>query len=221
MARYFASNSIYQVLRHIRQTVRQFETPVVIRMSEERGPFHVLVSCILSLRTRDEVTFSASSRLFAFADTPEKILIAKRSSIEKAIYPAAFFRVKTETLRNISRQLLDNHGGHVPKTVKELLQLKGVGRKTANLTVVLGYGKLGICVDTHVHRIVNRLGYVDTRTPNATEFALRDKLPKRFWKEINGLLVTFGQNVCKPVSPICSSCAVAVFCKRVGVKKSR
>ena len=221
MTRSPAVPNISQIIRRVRETVRQWEAPVVVRMSRERKPFHVLASCILSLRTRDEVTDAASSRLFALADTPEKILAVKAHSIEKAIYPVAFYRVKTETLRNISYQLLDKHDGRVPDTIDELLKLKGVGRKTANLTVILGYGKAGICVDTHVHRITNRWGYVATRTPDATEFALREKLAKRFWKTINGLLVTFGQNVCKPISPICSSCTVAEFCQRVGVKKSR
>ena len=221
MTPYPAPKNISKIIRFIRQSAHHWETPVVVSMKGQRNPFHVLVSCILSLRTRDKVTDVASSRLFALADTPKKITAVKRHSIEKAIYPVAFYRVKAETIRNISHQLLDTYSGHVPDSIDELLKLKGVGRKTANLTVILGYGKLGICVDTHVHRVINRWGYVATRTPDTTEFALRKILPKRFWKEINGLLVSFGQNVCKPVSPICSSCIVAEFCQRVGVKKSR
>lgn len=175
------------------------------------------MSCILSLRTRDAVTDAATRRLFALADTPGAMLGLDPRSIENAIYPAAFYRVKTKTLHNICRRLLDNYGGRVPDSIDELLKLKGVGRKTANLTVILGYDKPGICVDTHVHRIVNRWGYVATRSPDSTEQALRKKLPKKFWKELNGLLVAFGQNVCKPLSPLCDSCRIAEFCKRVGV----
>jgi len=219
VSRHPITPQIFQVLRRIKQAVRQWETPVVARLNEK--PFQVWVSCILSLRTRDEVTYAASSRLFALADTPRKMLALKRRVIEKAIYPAAFYRVKTETLRNICHQLLEKHGGRVPDSIDELLTFKGVGRKTANLTVIVGYGKPGICVDTHVHRIANRWGYVTTRTPHATEQALREKLPKKFWKELNGLLVTFGQNICKPTSPICSACTIAEFCEKVGVKKSR
>lgn len=221
MTRQPAPSNISEVLRRVRQTVRRWGAPVVVRRGGGKNPFHVLASCILSLRTRDAVTDAASSRLFVLANTPEKILSAKVRSIEKAIYPVAFYRVKTETLRYISRQLLEKHDGRVPDSIDELLQLKGVGRKTANLTLILGYGKPGICVDTHVHRIANRWGYVSTLTPDATESALREKLPKQFWKEINGLLVSFGQNICKPVSPICSTCPVAKYCKRVGVNKSR
>lgn len=212
-------SQIEQVIRLVKRAVRQWETPTVIRMGREKQPFRILVSCILSLRTRDAVTDAAARRLFALADTPDAMLGLDLQSIEKAIYPAAFYRMKSKTLHSICRRLLENYGGRVPDSIDDLLKFKGVGRKTANLTVILGYGKPGICVDTHVHRIANRWGYVATRSPDATEQALRKKLPKKFWKELNGLLVAFGQNVCKPLSPLCDSCCVAGFCKRVGVRQ--
>jgi len=187
----------------------------------KKDPFQVLVSCILSLRTQDGTTSGASERLFRIADTPEKLCRLSVKKIEKAIYPVGFYRVKAERLRNIACQIMKDYEGRVPDSIDELLKLKGVGRKTANLVVTRGYNKPGICVDTHVHRITNRWGYVFTKTPEETEFALREKLPKRYWKEINGLLVAFGQGICRPQSPICSRCSVSKYCKRVGVKRWR
>jgi endonuclease-3 len=141
--------------------------------------------------------------------------------IEKAIYPVGFYRVKARRIKDISKELAGDHGSKVPGTIEGLLKLKGVGRKTANLVVTMGYGKPGICVDTHVHRITNRWGYVKTRTPDETELRLRERLPKRYWIPINDLLVAFGQNVCTPVSPFCSKCRLFKYCGRAGVKKSR
>ncbi|RMG04039.1 MAG: endonuclease III [Nitrospirae bacterium] len=190
-------------------------------VSVDRSPFKVLVSCILSLRTQDKTTSEASERLFAIADTPEKLASLSAKEIEKAIYPVGFYRVKAKNLKKISREIITRFGGEVPATIDELLTLNGVGRKTANLVVTLGWNLPGICVDTHVHRITNRWGYVKTKTPEKTEFALREKLPRRYWKEINGLLVAFGQGICKPISPLCSRCEISRFCQRVGVKRSR
>ncbi len=141
--------------------------------------------------------------------------------IERLIYPVGFYRTKARVILGICRDLLDRFGGRVPDEIDDLLTLKGVGRKTANLVVTMSYGKPGICVDTHVHRISNRLGYVRTRTPEETEMALRAKLPKRYWIGYNDLLVTFGQNVCTPISPRCSTCPVRALCRRVGVRSSR
>ena len=187
----------------------------------KKDPFQVLVSCILSLRTQDGTTSGASERLFLIADTPEKLCRLSVKKIEKTIYPVGFYRVKAERLRNIACQIMKGYNSRVPDSIDELLKLKGVGRKTANLVVTRGYNKPGICVDTHVHRITNRWGYVYTKTPEETEFALREKLPKRYWKEINGLLVAFGQGICRPQSPFCSGCSVSKYCKRVGVKRWR
>ncbi len=198
------------------------ELPVVSLLAEERrGPFPILISTLLSLRTKDEVTAQASERLFALATTPEEMLKLSEGAIRRAIYPVGFYRNKAKTILHVCRELVDRFASRVPDTIEQLLSLKGVGRKTANLVVSLGYGKEGICVDTHVHRICNRLGYLATKTPEQTEYALREKLPHRYWILFNTLLVAFGRNVCRPVSPLCSICPVARYCDRVGVARSR
>lgn len=213
---------IHEAMAILRQAVRQWRTPAVTIVSQREGdPFKVLVSCILSLRTQDRTTATASERLFALADNPAAMAGLGTEAIEKAIYPVGFYRVKAGQIRDISRVLLERCGGKVPDDLDELLTLKGVGRKTANLVVTLGFGKPGICVDTHVHRICNRWGYLATKTPEETEFMLRTKLPKEYWLVINDLLVTFGQNQCHPVSPRCSTCPLGHLCARVGVTKSR
>ena len=208
-------------LKHLRKSIKTWPIPVVTAISSKRNPFMVLVSCILSLRTRDMVTASASDRLFVLACTPEDFVNLEPEQVEKAIYPVAFFRNKTVTLFNLCRVLIDEYDGKVPELLDELLQIKGVGRKTANLTITLGYGNLGICVDVHVHRISNRWGYVETKSPDETEIALRKMLPKRYWKEFNNLLVSFGQNICKPTSPYCSKCCIEKYCSQTGVKSFR
>jgi len=192
--------------------------PSVSRIArEKRDPFRVLVSTVISLRTKDEVTDSASRRLFALADTPASLQELNVRTIQKAIYPAGFYKTKARTLKDISRKLVEQYGGRVPDTVEELLTFKGVGRKTATLVVSLGYGRAAICVDTHVHRVSNRLGLVETSNPTETEFASMDVLPRRYWIGYNELLVRFGQQVCKPISPLCTACAVRRRCPRVGV----
>ncbi len=184
-------------------------------------PFTTLVSCVLSLRTQDRTTAEASEALFRHADTPEAVLKLPAEKIERLIYPVSFFRVKSRTIREIASTLLERFQGAVPDTIDALLTLPGVGRKTANIVVTLAFHKPGIAVDIHVHRISNRLGYVVTRGPDETEMALRAKLPRRYWIVFNDLLVAFGQNLCKPVSPHCSICPISVYCERVGVGKSR
>jgi endonuclease-3 len=196
-------------------------TALAVVAARTRDPFRVLIACILSLRTQDTTTGPAAARLFALADTPERMLALTPRRIERAIYPVGFYRTKARVVRDISRDLLARFGGRVPDDIDALLTLNGVGRKTANLVVTMGYGKPGICVDTHVHRISNRLGYVRTRTPEETEMALRAKLPRRYWIGYNDLLVGFGQNVCTPLSPRCSSCPVHAWCRRIGVTSSR
>lgn len=213
---------IHEAVALLAEAVVGWKTPAVTIVSQREGnPFKVLISCILSLRTQDRTTGAASERLFALADTPEKMMVLPCDTIEKTIYPVGFYRTKAAHILEICRILDTEYGGNVPDEIDELLKLKGVGRKTANLVVTLGYGKPGICVDTHVHRICNRWGYVVTRTPEETEFALREKLPKEYWIVINDLLVTFGQNQCSPLSPRCSTCRLAHLCDRVGVGKSR
>ena len=181
----------------------------------------MLVACILSLRTQDSTTGPAAARLFAAAATPDAMLRLPAARIARLIYPVGFYRTKARVILGICRDLLDRFGGRVPDTIEDLLTLKGVGRKTANLVVTMGYGKPGICVDTHVHRISNRLGYVRTRTPEETETVLRQRLPRRFWIGYNDLLVGFGQNICTPISPRCSTCPVRSLCRRIGVTTSR
>jgi endonuclease-3 len=188
---------------------------------ETRDPFRVLVACILSLRTQDTTTGPAAARLFALAHTPVAMLRLSPRRIARTIYPVGFYRTKARVIGAICRDLLGRFDGRVPDDIDTLLALPGVGRKTANLVVTMGYGKPGICVDTHVHRISNRLGWVRTRTPEETETALRARLPRRYWIGLNVLLVSFGPNVCLPRSPRCSTCPVRPLCRRVGVGRSR
>lgn len=213
---------IHKIVEILSESNKRWAVPIVTEVANNgRDPFRVLISCILSLRTKDDVTRKASSRLFELADTPEAISRLDVREIERAIYPVGFYRRKAREIKDISIELVERFDGRVPDDIDELLRFKGVGRKTANLVVTLGYDKLGICVDTHVHRVSNRLGYVRTKTPEETEFALRDKLPLRYWKIINDLLVTHGQNICKPVAPLCSKCPIYLYCDRVGVVRSR
>lgn len=213
---------IHKAIRILRREVPKWETPIVTLMAETyRSPFRVLISCILSLRTQDGTTAQASHRLFALADTPEKMLRLSEQKIAKTIYPVGFYRTKAKVIREICRTLIRDYGGKVPDEIDELLKFKGVGRKTANLVVTLGYQKPGICVDTHVHRISNRWGYIKTKDPKETEFTLRAKLPKQYWIEYNDLLVSFGQHLCRPISPLCSKCPVRKYCRQIGVTVRR
>jgi endonuclease-3 len=210
------------VLSRIKAEYPKYRMPIVTELvQKKRDPYKVLISCLLSLRTKDEVTAEAQKRLFKVADTPDGILDLDRERIEELIYPVGFYKNKAKVLHEVSRTILEKYGGNVPDDIDELLKMKGVGRKTANLVVTLGYEKPGICVDTHVHRITNRFGYVSTKTPEDTEMALRNILPSKHWIEINDLLVTWGQNICKPISPLCSQCVVNDLCEKIGVIKSR
>ncbi|MFQ6067706.1 MAG: endonuclease III domain-containing protein [bacterium] len=212
------NSNIQRVMQILRQLVPQWKVPVVGRVSgSPPNSFRVLISCILSLRTQDKTTNQAARRLFRLADNPQSMLRLTPHQIEKAIYPVGFYRNKARTILQICRQLVQKYDGQVPDRVDELLKFKGVGRKTANLVVTLGYAKPGICVDTHVHRICNRWGYVKTRAPEKTEFVLRKKLPPQYWIEFNHLLVTLGQNLCRPISPKCNLCPLEKFCGKVGV----
>ncbi|HEY4744154.1 MAG TPA: endonuclease III [Desulfuromonadaceae bacterium] len=215
-------DDIHTVITILREEYPKWRKPAVTIVAETgRSPFKVLISCIISLRTKDEVTAQASARLFGRADTPEAMQNLAVEEIAGLIYPAGFYRTKAEQISEIARRLVADYGGAVPDDLDELLTFKGVGRKTANLVLTLGFGKPGICVDTHVHRICNRWGYVATKTPEATEMALRAILPPQYWIEINDLLVAFGQNHCHPVSPRCSTCRLAALCPRIGVHTSR
>jgi len=212
-----------KVLRKLKKEIQKWKTPAVGVVAEQAidRPFETLVSTILSLRTKDAVTERASRRLLARAPTPEILTGLSTRQIERLIYPVGFYHTKARHLLAACRSLLADFDGSVPRSMDALLELPGVGRKTANLVLTVGFGDYGICVDTHVHRIVNLWGYVATKTPEKTEFALRKKLPRRHWKTFNDILVAFGQNLCVPVSPWCSKCPVAGYCPRVGLRRSR
>jgi endonuclease III len=211
-----------EIIRLLEQELVKRELPIVTKLAEEhRDPFEILISTLLSLRTKDEVTAAATERLFSLASTPAEMLRLSEAEIQRAIYPVGFYRNKAETIRHVCRELIERFQSRVPDSIEELLTLKGVGRKTANLVVSLGFSGAGLCVDTHVHRISNRMGYVRTKNPEETEFALRAKLPPEHWSRYNTLLVAFGRNTCRPVSPLCSHCPMEAYCDRVGVTKSR
>jgi endonuclease-3 len=215
-------SDIHPVVKLLRQAVRAWRMPYVTEISQKkRDPFRVLISTMLSLRTKDAVTAVASEKLFALADTPATLLHLTPRQIEKAIYPVGFYHTKAKNILRVCRELIAQYDSKTPDEIDELVKLPGVGRKTANLVLTLGFGKLGICVDTHVHRITNRWGYVQTTTPEKTEMALRAKLPTKYWIEINDELVAFGQNLCHPTSPKCSICPISQYCARIGVTRSR
>ncbi|MEN6374960.1 MAG: endonuclease III [Smithella sp.] len=213
---------INDVVKILQQELVVGSMPVVSHLAEnQRDPFIILISTLLSLRTKDEVTAAATERLFQLAATPQEMLQVPPTKIAKAIYPVGFYNVKAGTIHHVCRELTERFFSQVPDNLDDLLSIKGVGRKTANLVIALAYGKDAICVDVHVHRISNRLGYIKTKTPEKTEYALREKLPRRHWIIYNTIMVAFGRKTCKPVSPLCSRCPVFKYCERVGVKTSR
>jgi endonuclease-3 len=210
------------MLAKLKRISRQWAVPTVTEVAETtHDPFKVLISTVLSARTKDETTAHASQRLFKLGSTPEAMRKIPAKKIEKAIFPVGFYRTKARNIRELSRTLIHRYGGRVPDSMEDLLTLQGVGRKTANLVITLAFRKHGICVDTHVHRISNRWGLVRTRAPKETEFALYKILPRRYWISYNDLLVAFGQNVCKPISPFCSACPIGEYCPRIGVTHHR
>lgn len=219
---FMEDNKINLVIKILKNELEVGEMPIVSHLAEnQRDPFVILISTLLSLRTKDEVTAEATERLFALASTPEEMLKVSLDKIAKAIYPVGFYRVKAKNIHHTCRELIERFDSKVPDNLDDLLSIRGVGRKTANLVVSLAYGKDAICVDTHVHRISNRLGYVQTKSPDETEFALRKKLPRRHWIIYNTVMVAFGRKTCKPVSPLCSRCPVNKYCDRIGVTLSR
>jgi endonuclease-3 len=215
-------SDIHQVIKILRESAKEWQPALVDDMGQqERNPYKVLIATILSLRTKDTLTAQIAPKLFAVADNPRDMVRHSSEALAEIIYPVGFYRNKAKSILAVSQQLLDNYEGQVPADLEILLTLPGVGRKTANLVLTAGFNKLGICVDTHVHRISNRWGYIQTKTPDETEFVLREKLPKEYWIEYNGLLVSMGQTICHPTSPWCSKCPVIDFCERVGVTRSR
>lgn len=214
---------VVQIIKVLRKVTRGMMQPASASIIERYGknPYLILIACLLSLRTKDTTSLPASLRLFAKARTPQKMITLPALSIEKLIYPVGFYRTKAKRIRSISKELIDRFGGNVPKTYDELISLNGVGLKTTNLVLGEAFGIPALCVDTHVHRISNRLGLVKTKTPEKTEEALQKVVPKRYWVEFGKLLVVWGQNICVPISPHCSTCAIADLCPRIGVKRSR
>lgn len=213
-----------ELFRAIKQEVRPYGQPIVSRPKSDipDTPFVTLISCILSLRTKDEVTEQASRRLLKKYFTPEKILTLSQQQIASLIYPVGFYKTKAKRIKEISKTVLTKYNGKVPEDFDELMTLKGVGRKTANIVMVYGFKKHGFLpIDTHCHRIPNRLGWIHTKTPEETEQALKKVLPERYWDDFNDLFVRFGQTICVPVSPFCSRCPVARYCKKIGVTTSR
>ncbi|MEE8298604.1 MAG: endonuclease III [Thermodesulfobacteriota bacterium] len=216
------ADDIHIIVKILAKETPEWDVPIVTLVAESTNdPFRVLISTVLSLRTKDETTAAASRKLFKLADNPSDMLKLSEKEIIKAIYPVGFYKTKAKNIKSICRDLISKYDSKDPDDIDELLKFKGVGRKTANLVVTLGYNKPGVCVDTHVHRISNRLGYIKTKTPDKTETALRKKLPEKYWIDYNSLLVSFGQHLCRPISPFCSRCPVIKFCDRVGVLKSR
>lgn len=215
-------SQINAVVRILKKELVADAMPVVSHLAaDQHDPFLILISTLLSLRTKDEVTATATEKLFRLASTPAEMLRISQAEIARTIYPVGFYQVKARTIHHVCRELIDRFSSKVPDNIDDLLSIKGIGRKTANLVVALAYGKDAICVDTHVHRISNRLGYIKTKNPEETEFALRRKLPRRHWIIYNTIMVAFGRKTCKPVSPFCSRCPVAKYCDRVGVSISR
>ena len=205
---------IDKIMKELLKVTKRMPMPVVteIKLVTNRDAYKILISTMLSLRTKDSTTRDASMRLFEKAENPKDMLKLSEEEIAKLIYPVGFYRVKAKNILEVSQTIIDDYNGKVPDEIDELLKLRGVGRKVANLVVTEAFDKYGICVDTHVHRISNRFGYVSTKKPEQTEFALRKKLPKKYWRVYNDTLVIYGQNLCKPINPLCNQCSVSKYC---------
>lgn len=217
-------DNVDEIFDRLKQELRRYRTPVISRSKQVLAdtPFVTLISCLLSLRTKDDVTEQASIRLLKKYNTPQKLLQLSQKQIESLIYPVGFYKTKAKRILEIARSLIEQYDGQVPDDFDELLKLKGVGRKTANIVMVFGFKKHGyLPIDTHCHRIPNRLGWIKTKTPEETERALKKILPEKYWDDFNDLFVTFGQTICVPVSPLCSRCPIEPYCKKIGVRTSR
>jgi endonuclease-3 len=212
---------IEKVMKNLAKYFDYQERTTLNRMRKKPDAFKILISCLLSLRTQDKNTEKASNKLFAVADTPKKILKLSDKKLESLIYSSGHYKKKAKTLKHVSKVLLEKHKGKVPDTKEELLKIKGVGPKTANIVLAFAYRKLVLPIDTHCHRIPNRLGWIKTKTPEQTERELEKILPKKYWLEFNAIFVLFGQTICQPISPHCSKCPVREYCPRIGITRSR
>ena len=210
------------IFAKIKKTTAVYDLPVLEKFNTlTHSPYWVLIACILSLRAKDEMTDKVVRDLYSRAKTPQEVLAIPSPALEKILYRTGFYKVKTRNVINITNLILEKYKGIVPSDLNELLTIQGIGRKTANLVVTVAFNKYGICVDTHVHKICNRWGYVKTKTPDKTELRLREILPKKYWKGINMVLVLFGQHICLSVSPLCSKCPIVKECPKLGVGKHR
>ncbi|MFH1270856.1 MAG: endonuclease III [Nanoarchaeota archaeon] len=210
-----------KIMKILLKEFKPYAKPTVRQTSETKNPFKTLISCLLSLRTQDKNTAKASASLFKVANTPEEIAKLPIKKLEKLIFSSGHYKKKARTLKHVSQILIKKYNSKVPKTKETLLSIKGIGPKTANIVLSFAYEKNVIAVDTHVHRIPNRLGLVKTKTPEQTEIELMKIFPKKYWKEINTTLILFGKNICVPISPKCSTCPIKKLCQRVGVERSR
>jgi|TARA_B100001964_G_C14063051_1_gene522294 endonuclease-3 len=215
--------NISKIISLLKKQIKQFENPISTEIGDRtRDPFQVLISCILSLRTKDTTTGPAAKRLFKLAKTPKGMLKLTNKQIEKAIFPVGFYPTKAKYIKKTCKSLIDNYTSKVPHKEEELLKLPGIGRKCMGIVMCYGFNKNShIPVDTHVHKIANRLGWVRTKTPEKTEIQLTKTIPKKYWHDLNNLLVAHGQNICVPISPYCSKCSIKKYCPRINVKKSR
>jgi len=215
--------NIDKIIKLLKQEIKHFENPIATEIGgKTKNPFLVLISCILSLRTKDTTTGPASKRLFDLADNPKGMLKLSKKQIEKAIFPVGFYPTKAKWVKEVCSILIEKYNGKVPDNEEELLKLPGIGRKCMSITMCYGFFKSGyLAIDTHCHRIPNRLGWINTKTPKQTEEELKKILPKKYWRDFNDIFVTFGQNICVPISPFCSKCYISKYCPRIGIARSR
>ena len=218
-----APKNIDKIISLLKKEIKQFENPIATEIGERtKDPFLVLISCILSLRTKDTTSGPAAKRLFLLAKTPKEMLKLSNKKIEKLIFPVGFYPTKARYIKKTCKILIEKYDGKVPDNEEELLKLPGIGRKCMGIVMCYGFFKTGyLPIDTHCHRIPNRLGWIKTKTPEKTEIALTKIIPKRYWHDLNNLLVAHGQNVCVPVSPFCPKCFIKNYCQRIGITKSR
>lgn len=217
----YDEKNIAKIMDILIKRYSSYRQPTIRRTAKEKDPFKVLITCLLSLRTQDKNTEIAKERLFKVATKPKEILKLPIKKLENLIYSSGHYKKKARVLKSVSKEIIERFNGKVPRNKEQLLSIKGIGPKTANIVLAFAYGKQVLPIDTHCHRIPNRLGWIKTKNPVETEKDLEKILPKKYWKEFNTTIILFGKNICKPVSPFCSNCPVRTYCKRIGVKKSR